>query len=223
MRHGHSVAEPGTPMKWHVFKLLEPYLLAYKSRVLLALSFLILAKLSSIALPFLLKHIVDDLSPASDTSKALLVAPLALVIAYGLVRFSNVLFGELRDTVFGRVTEGAMRQIGKQVFAHLHALDLHFHLNRKTGGLARDIERGTSGINSLMRLMVFNIVPTLLEVALVAVLLLLNYGWSFALVILISVVAYVAYSILATEWRTRFIREVNAADSTLIPVPSTVC
>ncbi len=214
MRHGHNVAEPGTPMKWHVFRLLIPYLLKYRQRVLLALGCLVLAKLASIVLPFFLKHIVDGLSPEAEAASALLIAPLGLVVAYGLARFSNVLFNELRDTLFGRVTERTMRNIGKQVFAHLHALDLNFHLNRKTGGLARDIERGTSGINSLMRLLVFNIVPTLLEVLLVAVLLLINYGWGFALIILASVTAYVGFSVVATEWRTRYIREVNAADST---------
>ena len=123
---------------------------------------------------------------------------IALVIAFGLARFSNTLFGELRDTIFGRVTERAMRRIGLQVFRHIHALDLDFHLNRQTGGLARDIERGVTGISFLMRFFVFNIAPTLFEIAMVVGILLWNYGPNYALVTLVAVTAYGAYSVRAT-------------------------
>jgi len=182
----------------------------YRNRVLLALGCLILAKLGNVVGPFILKYIVDAL----DSEKTqLIAAPIALVLAYGLARFANVLFGELRDTVFGHVTERAMRKIGIKVFRHLHNLDLDFHLNRRTGGLSRDIERGTTGISFLMRFFVFNIVPTFIEIFMVVGILLYNYGWGFALITLSAVLAYVWFSVAATEWRTKFVREANIADS----------
>jgi len=219
MRRNHFVDVSGQPIQWHVIKMLLPYLREYKKRVLFALAFLVMAKLASISLPFFLKYIVDTLdkgvasSSQANTSELLLI-PLALVCAYGAARFLNVLFNELRDTLFGRVTEGTIRKIGLQVFKHLHRLDLDFHLNRQTGGLSRDVERGTTAINSLMRFLVFNIVPTLIEVGIVVVVMLLNYGLGFALIILMSVLVYVAYSVKATEWRTGYVREANIADST---------
>ena len=204
-------------VEWSSLKQLIPYLLAYKNRLILALLCLVAAKLASVGLPFVLKYIVDQLNsplPASEiSSNTLVVVPLALLIAYGLVRFSNVLFGELRDTIFGRVTEGAMRRIGYSIFQHLHNLDLAYHLNRRTGGVSRDIERGVTGVSFLMRFMVFNIVPTFLEIGMVVGLLLWNYSAWFALIVFISVIAYVGFSVFATEWRTRFIREMNAAES----------
>jgi ATP-binding cassette subfamily B protein len=139
--------------------------------------------------------------------------PFALVAAYGLVRLTIVLLAEIRDTLFGRVTERAIRRIGLKVFEHLHQLDLDFHLNRQTGGLSRDIDRGTSGVNFLMRFMVFNIVPTLLEIVMVITILWVNYGIWFALITGLSITCYIAYSIYATEWRTRYIRAANKADS----------
>ena len=135
------------------------------------------------------------------------------MLAYGAARFSNVFFAELRDTVFGRVTERAMRRIGLQVFRHVHSLDLDFHLNRRTGALAREIERGTTGISFLMRFFVFNIAPTLLEIAMVVGIFLYNYSATYALITLASVAAYGFFSLRATEWRTQFVREMNAADS----------
>ncbi len=213
MRHRNYEVEPGTGMKWHVFKMLMPYLFEFKKRILLAISCLVLAKVASVIIPFILKHIVDAFDAKIDGSSALIAAPIALVAAYGLARFMNVVFNEIRDTLFGRVTERTIRRIGLQTFKHLHNLDLDFHLNRRTGGLSRDIERGTTGINMLMRFMVFNIIPTLFEVLIVVGILFYNYGLSFALIILLSVIAYVAYSVVATEWRTRFVREVNTADS----------
>lgn len=176
----------------------------------MALLCLVAAKLASIGLPFILKHTVDNLN--SDTAKTLAV-PLLLVLAYGVLRLLNVVLGEVRDTLFGRVTERAMRRMGLQVFEHLHRLDLGFHLSRQTGGLSRDIERGTSGISFLMRFMVFNIGPTLLEIALVVGILLTQYGASFAMIILCSVIAYVWFSMKATDWRTEYVRQVNKADS----------
>lgn len=210
--HNYDI-DPNEGMKWHVIKMLFPYLLEFRQRVFLALACLILAKVASIMIPFILKHIVDALDAKDLEAGAILVAPLALVAAYGLARFMNVVLNEVRDTLFGRVTERTIRRIGLQTFKHLHNLDMDFHLNRRTGGLSRDIERGTTGINMLMRFLVFNIFPTLFEVIMVIGLLLYNYGISFALIIFISVVAYVAYSIVATDWRTRFVREVNSADS----------
>ena len=211
MRHSRHDIEPGQ-ISWKTLKTLVPYLMEYRLRIGLALAFLIGAKLASVGLPFILKYLVDDLSAAGGAAQVLAL-PLGLLLAYGAVRLANVLFGELRDTLFGRVTERAMRRIGLKVFQHLHDLDLAFHLDRRTGGLSRDIERGNSGISFLLRFMVFNIVPTLLEVGMVIIILLINYEVGFALIALFSIVAYVAYSIWATEWRTGFIRQANKAES----------
>jgi ATP-binding cassette subfamily B protein len=213
MRHGHYSDDDTTGMNWHVLKMLWPYLLEYKRRVFLALLCLVVAKLASVIGPFILKYIVDDLNINVSDPAALGVVPIALVLAYGLARFSNVLFGEIRDTLFGRVSERAMRRVGLQVFRHMHSLDLDFHLNRRTGGLSRDIERGTTAISFVMRFLVFNIVPTLLEIAMVVGLLGFNYGLVFALITLVSVAAYVFFSVIATEWRTEFVREMNQADN----------
>ena len=210
MDHGSYEDRPNQKINWHIIRIIWPYLMEYRNRVLLALGCLILAKLGNVIGPFILKHIVDALD--SEKSK-LIAAPIALVLAYGVARFANVLFGELRDTIFGRVTERAMRRIGLKVFRHLHSLDLDFHLNRRTGGLSRDIERGTTGISFLMRFFVFNIVPTFIEIFMVVGILLFNYGWAFALITLVAVVAYVWFSISATEWRTQFVRDANLADS----------
>jgi ATP-binding cassette subfamily B protein len=212
MRHGNHELEPGTRVNWQIIKHLIPYLLESRYRVAVAMLFLLLAKGAILLIPFLLKYLVDSL----EGKDALQLAPsllLGLVLAYGAARFANVFFAELRDTIFGRVTERAMRRIGLQVFRHVHALDLEFHLNRRTGGLARDIERGTTGISFLMRFFVFNIAPTLLEIVLVVIILLSNYGASYALITLASVIAYGVFSLRATEWRTQFVREVNEADS----------
>ncbi|MFV8782180.1 ABCB family ABC transporter ATP-binding protein/permease [Microbulbifer sp. SA54] len=197
---------------WSALKSLFPYLLEFKRQVMLALLCLVGAKVASVGLPFLLKHIVDDLDAAGGAAAAIAL-PLGLLLAYGFVRFSSVLFGELRDTIFGRVTERAQRRIGLAVFQHLHRLDLDYHLNRRTGGLSRDIERGNSGIGFLMRFMVFNIVPTLVEIAMVVGLLWWNYSAGFALLVAGAVVTYIVFSVVATEWRTRFVRELNQAES----------
>ena len=198
-------------VNWVSLKQLIPYFLEFRGRIALALLCLLAAKLASVGLPFILKRIVDGLNVSDDTE--LVVVPLALLLAYGLVRLSNVLFGELRDTLFGRVTERAMRRIGHRVFEHLHALDLAYHLNRRTGGVSRDIERGVNGISFLMRFMVFNIVPTFIEIGMIVVLLFWQYSIWFALIVLTSVLAYVWFSVIATERRTATIREMNKAES----------
>lgn len=213
MRPSRSDVSPDTPVRWHVVKQLWPYLLEFKTRVFIALACLVLAKLAGIGLPYVLKYTVDGLN-TEDTATGLVAVPLSLIIAYGTLRLLNTIIGEVRDTLFGRVTERAMRRMGLRVFEHLHQMDLNFHLNRQTGGLSRDIERGTSGISFLMRFMVFNIGPTLLEIAVVVGLLFAQYGFSFAGIILSSVVAYVWYSMKATNWRTRYVHAMNKADST---------
>jgi ATP-binding cassette subfamily B protein len=214
MRHlANAPEQPPKGFNWQVVRLILPYLAAYKQRIALAIMFLVAAKVASIYIPFLLKYIVDTIDVQRNETTAMLAMPLALVVAYGVARFSNVLFGELRDTIFGRVTEQAMRKIGLKVFQHLHRLDLAFHLDRSTGALSRDIERGTNSINFLMRFFVFNIGPTLFEISAVAIILLLNYGPSYSLVTLVSVLIYVAYTFFTTEWRTQFMREANAADN----------
>ena len=196
---------------WRVFKAIWPYLLEYRSRITLALFCLVLSKAASVSSPFLLKYIVDSLT--LDVSSSLLVVPAALLLAYGFARFSMILLGEIRDTIFGRVTERAIRKIGLKVFRHVHGLDLDFHLDRRTGGLSSDIERGISGINFLMRFFVFNIIPTLLEIAFVISLLLYNYGPGFAVITIIAVTLYIGFSMVTTDWRTAFVREAAQADS----------
>ncbi len=210
-----------TSINWQLIRKLLPYLGEFKSRVFFALIFLILAKISTIVMPFFLKEVVDMLGsdPITSPSKLAmnapnwLLTPIALVIAYGFFRFTTVLFGEIRDTLFSRVTERAMRRVGLKVFRHLHNLDIDFHLNRRTGGLSRDIERGTHGISFLMRFMIFNIVPTLIEISLVIMILLTGYGIEFGLITFGSVVIYIVYSVMATNWRNKFIRAANEADS----------
>ena len=212
MQHGNFDNDSNTKINWHVIKFIWPYLLLHKQRVGVALICMLLAKVANVAGPFFLKHVVDALN-SDNIASTLIIVPIALILAYGLARFSNVLMGEIRDTVFGRVTERAMRRIGLQVFRHIHSLDLDFHLNRRTGGLARDIERGTTGISFLMRFFVFNIFPTVIEVIMIAGILFFNYGLGFALIIIIAVILYVTFSVIATEWRTQYVREANMADS----------
>jgi len=198
------------PVNWRIIRSLLPYLREYRGRVALALGLLLLAKLAGVAVPWVLKLIVEHFESVTD---ALLLVPLGLLAAYGLLRFCSVFFSELRDAVFARVAERAMRRISLQVFEHLHRLDLGFHLSRRTGGLARDIERGTSGISFLLRFMVFNILPTLLEILLIALILFSVFSPLYALVVLGSVLLYGGFSIWCTEWRNRFVRESNRMDN----------
>lgn len=212
MKHGNYDEKPASSVNWHVFRELTPYLWEYRGRVVLSLLFLVAAKGAILVIPFLVKAIVDTLD-VPERANIVPMVLLLLVVAYGVARFSSVLFGEIRDTVFGRVTERAMRRIGLQVFRHIHALDLDFHLNRQTGGLARDIERGVTGISFLMRFFVFNIAPTIFEITMVVGILLNNYGPIYALITFAAVLAYWVFSVRATEWRTQFVREANEADS----------
>lgn len=199
-------------VSWTTIKQLIPYLTAHSQRVFLALLCLVAAKIASIGLPFILKYIVDNLDQKPDMV-TLIALPLGLLIAYGAVRLSTVLMAEVRDTLFGRVTEKAMHAISLKVFCHLHTLDLDFHLDRKTGGLSRDIERGTTGISFLLRFMIFNIIPTLLEIFLVMGILMFNYDLWFGVIIFFSIIIYVTYSVFATEIRTRYVRLMNKSDS----------
>lgn len=213
MRRSSYPEQEVTTINWQAFKLILPYLFEFKKRIAFAMLCLILTKIASVYLPFILKDIVDTLDANVPEKLQVAVVPLGLVAAYGMVRLAIVVFAEIRDTLFGRVTERAIRRIGLKVFRHLHGLDLDFHLSRQTGGLSRDIDRGTTGISFLMRFMVFNIVPTLLEITMVVTILFVNYGIWFAFITLGSIVIYVAYSVYATELRTRFVRAANTADS----------
>jgi len=197
---------------WSIISGLWPYLLEFRGRVVLAMAMLVLAKLATVATPVALKYIVDYLDQ-NRGADMLLWIPVVLVVAYGSLRFGATLFSELRDAVFARVAERAMRRVSLRVFEHLHQRELGFHLDRKTGGLARDIERGTNGISFLLRFTLFNIVPTILEILLVAGILLVVFNVGYVVAILVAVVVYVVFSIRITEWRTRFVREANARDN----------
>lgn len=215
MRSGREGLYQGGPVNWRIITSLIPYLMEYRGRVVLALGFLALAKVANVTVPLALKYIVDhfDAGSGGDSVGGAVAVPLGLLAAYGSLRFAVVLFGELRDAVFARVAERAMRRVSLRVFEHLHRLDLGFHLGRRTGGLSRDIERGTTGISFLLRFMLFNIIPTLLEIAMVTVILLINFSARFALTVLGAVVLYILFSVKITEWRNRFVRESNRMDS----------
>ncbi len=211
MRRNFSIPNENDSFNVGVFKQVLPFLVEYRLRILFAFLCLVLAKVASVYLPFVLKYTVDTLN--QESANPLLLMPLGLIAGYGLLRLANVVFAELRDLLFGRVTERAMRRIGLKVFSHIHALDLSFHLSRKTGGLARDIERGVTGISFIMRFLVFNIGPTLIELCFVIGILWFNYGVIYALVILIAVACYVFTTVKVTNWRIKFIREANLADN----------
>ncbi len=202
----------GERPNWRIIASVLPYLNEFRNRALLALALLVLAKVANVLVPVALKFLVDHLDEVRGSEAALFV-PLALVLGYGLLRFSSTLFQELRDAVFARVAERTMRRAALRVFEHLHRLDLGFHLARRTGALARDIERGTSGMSFLLRTLVFNIVPTLLEVALVALILAIAFDWGFVVTVMVAVAFYIAFSLAVTEWRTRFVREANQMDN----------
>jgi ATP-binding cassette subfamily B protein len=195
---------------WQVLIGLLPYFREFPGRVALAAICLLLAKLAGVTLPFAIKYIVDALDASRHQAIAV---PVGMLLVYGVLRFVAILFGEIRDTVFGRVTERAMRRVGLKVFRHLHSLDLDYHLTRRTGGLSRDIERGVDGISFIMRFMLFNILPTIFEITLVAAILMIGYHYAYGLIILVSVALYVIFSVVVTEWRTDFIRRMNELDS----------
>ncbi len=206
---------PAAPRSdWPTLKRLFPYLWEYKGRVLLALGFMIGAKLANVGVPLLLKELVDTMALAANDPRALAVVPAALLLAYGALRLSTSLFTELRELVFAKATEGAVRSITLQVFRHLHALSLRFHLERQTGGVTRDIERGTRAINSLISYSIYSILPTLVEVAMVLTLLAVKFDVWFAWITVAALVAYIAFTVTVTEWRTHLRRRMNELDTT---------
>lgn len=194
---------------WRAVRSLLPYLMEFKGRVFLAFVFLILAKLANVGVPLALKAIIDELAPG----KAPLMVPVMLVAGYGILRFSTTLFNELRDGVFAKVTQRSIRRIALSVFRHLHGLNLRFHLERQTGGMSRDIERGTRGIESLMRFTLFSIVPTLVEMVMVGAILAWKYDLWFALITVLTLVVYITLTVVITEWRTAFRKRMNELDS----------
>jgi len=208
---GSSTTPHTRPGDLDTIRKLLPYLAEFKGRVGLAVVLLIAAKVANVGVPVVLKSVVDALS-ASGTS-ALLVLPLGLVIGYGALRFAATLFGEIRDAVFAKVTQRAIRRVALRVFRHLHGLSLRFHLERQTGGVSRDIERGTRGISFLLQFMVFNILPTLVEIGLVAGYLFWHYDWRFGAVTVLTLAVYILFTLLITEWRMVFRRTMNDMDS----------
>ncbi|MBK9575148.1 MAG: ABC transporter ATP-binding protein/permease [Rhodoferax sp.] len=199
---------------WATLKRLFPYLWQYKWRVVIALALMVGAKLANVSVPLLLKELIDTMNPKGGLdATALLVVPVALLFAYGLLRLSTTVFAELRELVFAKATEGASRTISLQVFRHMHALSLRFHLERQTGGLTRDIERGTRAVNSLISYSLYSIVPTLIEVAMVLTLLAVKFDVWFAWITIIALVFYISFTVTVTEWRTKFRKEMNELDS----------
>ena len=214
--HPPSAADsgPARPRSdWSTLRRLFPYLWQYKWRVIAALAFMVGAKLANVGVPVLLKELVDAMTIPPGSPQALLVVPLGLLVAYGLLRLSTSLFTELRELVFAKATEGATRAIALQVFGHLHALSLRFHLERQTGGMTRDIERGTRGVQSLISYSLYSIFPTLIEVALVLTLLGTQFDMGYVWITLVALVLYVSFTVSVTEWRTQFRREMNELES----------
>jgi ATP-binding cassette subfamily B protein len=188
---------------------LFPYLWEFRGRVVLALALLVGAKLASVMVPIVLKHIVDAL----NVPRTQLTMPLALIISYGVLRFASTTFADLRDVIFSRVTQRAMRRVSMAVFQHLHALSLRFHLERQTGGITRDIERGAKAISSLVGFLLFRITPTVLEILMVAGVLFVKLDWVFGLITLVTLAAYIGLTVTITDWRTQFVRRANTLDS----------
>ena len=218
MRGMRSAAKQPEPTKraeatnlTQTLAMLWPYLWQFKYRVLLALLALIAAKAAVLLMPVALKYIVDALDTGQQP---LLALPVALLLLYGGLRFAGVFFGEVRDALFGRVTEHAMRKLGLRVFQHLHSLELAFHLDRQTGGISRDIERGTNGLSFLMRFLMFNIAPTLFEILAVAVIFATLFSPLYSLVTVVAVGIYIFFTVVITEWRNKYTREANQADNT---------
>ncbi|PND40079.1 metal ABC transporter permease [Paucibacter aquatile] len=198
---------------WATIRKLLPYLWRYRWRVGLALGFMLAAKFSNVGVPLLLKSLVDSLAIKPGSTESMLVLPLGLLLAYGGLRLSTSLFTELRELIFAKATEGTARSISLQVFRHLHDLSLRFHLERQTGGMTRDIERGTRAVHSLISYSLYSIVPTLIEVALVLGLLAFKFDASFAWITLGALALYIGFTITVTEWRTKFRKQLNELDS----------
>ncbi len=213
MRHMSPDPSDSSPVQrsdWQTLRTLFPYLWRYKARVILALGFMVLAKVATVWIPLLLRDIVDHLTAKPQ---ALLLVPVALIVAYGALRLASTAFGELRDAVFAKVAQGAIRRVALETFNHLHQLSQRYHINRQTGGVTRDISRGTRGIGSLLSFMLFNILPTILEITMITVILVTLYDWRFAVVTLGTIVVYTAFTIVVTEWRTQTRRAMNELDS----------
>ena len=208
-----SSAAPATRSDTATLARLLPYLWQYKGRVLAAIALMVGAKLSTVGVPLLLKQLVDAMTLPPGSTTALLVVPVGLILAYGLLRFANSLFNELRELVFAKATHGAARTIALQTFEHLHRLSLRFHLERQTGGMTRDIERGVRGIESMVSFALFNLVATFIEVLLVLTILGSRFDVWFAIITLGALVLYVAYTVGVTEWRIQFRRAANQFDS----------
>ncbi|MBU4045014.1 MAG: metal ABC transporter permease, partial [Gammaproteobacteria bacterium] len=213
MRHASSHHSPSSGMPtrtdWTVIKSLLPYLLEFKWRVAFVVMLLVASKLANVVVPLALKEIVDEMGKP----QAMLAVPVMLIVGYGLLRLLSTLFGELRDALFAKVTQRAIRRVASQVFEHLHSLSLRFHLERQTGGVSRDIERGTRGISFLLTFLLFNILPTLLEIGLVAAILFVKYDPLFAIITFVTLAAYIVFTLVVTEWRMVFRRTMNDMDS----------
>ena len=198
---------------WATLRRLFPYLWEYKWRVMAALTFMIGAKVANVGVPVLLKNLVDTMTPKPDMAQALLIVPISLLLAYGLLRFSTSLFGELRELVFAKATEGAARRISLEVFRHLPALSLRFHLERQTGGMTRDIDRGTRGVHSLISMSLYSIVPTIIELVLVLSILGIKFDSLFVWITGVALLIYISFTVTVTEWRTQFRKQMNELDS----------
>src|ERR687892_1541501 len=209
MAHSAAPTQRLRGNEWKAVATLVPYLWEYKWRVVLALICLVTAKLANVGVPLVMKEVVDKLDP----SLQMVALPVALLAIYGILRFSTTLFQELRDVVFVRVAQRAMRRVALGVFRHLHSLSLRFHLDRQTGGMTRDIERGTNGISTLLSYLLFSILPVILEFALVAAVLLRRFDWRFAAITFGAVAVYIAFTIMVTEWRMAIRRQANELDS----------
>jgi ATP-binding cassette subfamily B protein len=198
---------------WATIKTLFPYVLKYPWRVGFALSCLVLAKVSNLGIPIVLKYLIDDLALSADDPKRLLIVPIALIFGYGALRLASSLFTELREFLFSKVTQHAVRKIAIEVFEHLHSLSLRFHLARQTGGVSRDIDRGSRGIQSLISYSLYSIVPTIIEFSLVLIYLGWNYDWMYAAITFTALVCYIIYTVKVTEWRTQYRRKMNEMDT----------
>ena len=198
---------------WATLKRLFPYLWRYKWRVMAALAFMVAAKAANVSVPLLLKELVDSLSLQPGSPQTLLVVPVALLLGYGALRLSTSLFTELRELVFAKATHGTARTIALETFQHLHALSLRFHLERQTGGMTRDVERGVRGIESLISYSLYSIIPTLIEVVLVLTILAVKFDIWFAGITITALVLYIAFTVTVTEWRTQFRKQANEFDS----------
>ena len=215
-RGGYVEGDAGKPVKrndWNTLKRLLPYLWEYRWRVLIALLLMVGAKLANIGVPLLLKQLVDAMNIRPGSAEAMLVVPVGLLLAYGLLRLATSVFTELRELVFSKATEGAARSIALRVFRHLHSLSLRFHLERQTGGMTRDIERGTRAVHSLVSFSLYSILPTLIEVSLVLGILAVKFDAGFALITGVALVLYIFFTVSVTEWRTELRREMNRLDS----------